>query len=197
LHLRFGRFHQAHLLKLFLSFITLINREIGSSPSGTAQGRIAKQLAVPWRVRWGSRNGGCPVTDATTNPAHPGRPAGETERPDISLPNGNVLKPRKRLAAQLGMSERTLTRLRVETTLIAGVAYCSEKSALQIIAAGLRRPIRTSTKRRPPAPPPKAAPQVPGADAPGAADAPAQPHHGRRRMPRRQPPALAMVVVEE
>jgi hypothetical protein len=38
----------------------------------------------------------------------------------------------------------------------------------------------------------------PGADAPGAADAPAQPHHhGRRRMPRRQPPAPAMVVVEE
>jgi hypothetical protein len=37
----------------------------------------------------------------------------------------------------------------------------------------------------------------PGADMAGAADAPAQPHQGRRRMPRQQPPAPAMLVVVE
>jgi hypothetical protein len=40
------------------------------------------------------------------------------------------------------MSERTLVCLGVETTIVAGVAYSSEQSALRIIADGLRAPKR-------------------------------------------------------
>ena len=71
-----------------------------------------------------------------------GRPPGKPERPNIVLPNGVTLKPRKRLAAQFGMSERTLVRLGVETTMVAGVAYGSEQSAFRIIADGLHAPKR-------------------------------------------------------
>jgi hypothetical protein len=84
-----------------------------------------------------------PVPDKTViDPTRRGRPPGKPERPDIVLPNGVTLKPRKRLAAQFGMSERTLVRLGVETTLVAGVSYASEQSVLRIIADGLRAPKR-------------------------------------------------------
>jgi hypothetical protein len=74
--------------------------------------------------------------------ARQGRPPSKAERPDIPLPNGDVLKPRSRLATQLGVSQRTLARMGVQTTLVAGAAYGSERSALQIIADGLRAPKR-------------------------------------------------------
>jgi hypothetical protein len=85
------------------------------------------------------------VTDTSVvNPPQPGpgRPAGKTERPDITLPNGDVLKPRARKAREQGISERTLTRMGCETVLVANIAYVSERSFLKIVAAGLRAPKR-------------------------------------------------------
>jgi hypothetical protein len=60
-------------------------------------------------------------------------------RPDIELPDGRVLTPRKILAKKLKVHERTLQRGNHQTTYIAGVAYLDRNAALNDIAAGLRR----------------------------------------------------------
>lgn len=83
------------------------------------------------------------MSDTTTDKiTHAGRPPGKADRPDIPLQNGDTLKPRVRLAAEKGVSERTIARMGIETTYIANVAYCSERSFLRVIASGLRAPKR-------------------------------------------------------
>ena len=82
---------------------------------------------------------GVSVTDTETGS---GRSPGKADRPDIHLPNGDVLKPRDRLAAEHNISTRTLSRMGVETVLVANVAFCSERSFLRIVASGLRAPKR-------------------------------------------------------
>jgi hypothetical protein len=89
------------------------------------------------------------VTDTTLNePSYPSRLPGRPDRPDIKLPNGDTLKPRARLAFEQGVCERSVARMRIQTVLIANVAYVSERSFLEKIAKGLHTPKREPPKRR-------------------------------------------------
>jgi hypothetical protein len=72
-----------------------------------------------------------------------GRPHGRRPRPRITLPNGDVLIPKTEAAEKIGISRRTLTRMRTPSTLVAGVAYVSHHGLLKAVAAGL-----SSLKRR-------------------------------------------------
>jgi hypothetical protein len=71
-------------------------------------------------------------------------------RPDITLPDGTKLKPRARIAAELGVSERTIRRLNADLTYVGNVAYVTEQSVLQLIAETIKhrnQPPRTRRRR--------------------------------------------------
>jgi hypothetical protein len=73
-----------------------------------------------------------------------------TQRPTITLPDGRILKPRARIAADLGVSERTIRRMNADTVFIGNVAYITEKSVLEIITGTIKRknqPPRTRRRR--------------------------------------------------
>jgi hypothetical protein len=69
-------------------------------------------------------------------------------RPDIKLPNGKTLKPRARMADEMGVSERTVKRLNAETAYIANVAYVNVDSVLQLIGDTLKRRNQPPRRRR-------------------------------------------------
>jgi hypothetical protein len=57
------------------------------------------------------------------------------ERPDIPLPDGEVLKPRKRFGREnLDVCDKTVQRYNLPTTYIGGVAYVKQNASLQILA---------------------------------------------------------------
>ena len=60
----------------------------------------------------------------------PRRAIPRDQRPTIPLSDGDYLVPRFALAAECGMSERTVAR-RVETVLIAGCAYVIHDASLK------------------------------------------------------------------
>jgi hypothetical protein len=94
--------------------------------------------------------GGSPTmaNDATlTAPPRQRRFTRET-RPDIPLPNGTKLKPRARVADELGVSERTIRRMNAETTFVGNVAYVNPDSVLQRIADTLKRRNQPPARRR-------------------------------------------------
>ncbi len=69
-----------------------------------------------------------------------GRRYAKSKRPRIKLPNGDELCPVFDLAAELGVSERTVIRMKAKGLRIGrhgGVAYASRNQAIQIIAAGV------------------------------------------------------------
>ena len=59
--------------------------------------------------------------------------------PDIVLPSGVVVTPRARLAAELGVHERTIKRTNPETVYIGARAYVARDSAIMDVAGNLRR----------------------------------------------------------
>jgi hypothetical protein len=63
-----------------------------------------------------------------------------SQRPDISLPDGEVLQPRVNFAASMGDSEKTITRLKLPTTYVGNVAYVLRQASLKIIGDKAERP---------------------------------------------------------
>ena len=61
------------------------------------------------------------------------------DRPSITLPNGKVLEPRVKFASDLGLSEKTVTRMNVPTTYIGCVAYVDRDEGLKQIGARVKR----------------------------------------------------------
>jgi hypothetical protein len=60
--------------------------------------------------------------------------------PLIKLPGGKELMPRRDYAdTELGVCERTVTRMNLPTTFIGGVAYIEVNGARQIVADSVRR----------------------------------------------------------
>lgn len=74
------------------------------------------------------------------------------DRPDIKLTNGKTLRPRARVARDLSVHEKTVTRGNYKTVYVGGVAYLELETTLDDIAAGLRRanepPKRRASGRR-------------------------------------------------
>ena len=71
------------------------------------------------------------------------------DRPSITLPNGKVLEPRVKFASDLGLSEKTVTRMNVPTTYIGCVAYVDRDEGLKHIGAGVKRRNQPARRRRP------------------------------------------------
>jgi hypothetical protein len=65
---------------------------------------------------------------------------GPQPRRRIDLPNGDFLQPRCDLAAELSVSERTVSRMNLPVTFLGGCAYHPHNESLDIIAARIRRP---------------------------------------------------------
>jgi hypothetical protein len=70
-----------------------------------------------------------------------GRPRGRAPRPHIQIP-GDTLVPKNEAAQELGIAVRTLTRMKVPSTLVGGVSYVAIGKMRQIIADGLSSPKR-------------------------------------------------------
>jgi hypothetical protein len=69
-----------------------------------------------------------------------GRPHGRVPRPRITLDNGDILIPKDEAASEIGISRRTLTRMRVSSTIVGGVSYVSQRGLRAHIADGLSSP---------------------------------------------------------
>jgi hypothetical protein len=73
------------------------------------------------------------------------------DRPSITLPDGRVLDPRVKFADDVGLSEKTVTRMNVLTVYVGGVAYVDRDASLKQIGAGVKRrnepPVRHRSTR--------------------------------------------------
>jgi hypothetical protein len=69
-------------------------------------------------------------------------------RPSIPTPDGDSLDPRAVFAENIGASEKTVARMNLPTTYVAGIAYVKRNASLQIIANGVKRRNQPSTRRR-------------------------------------------------
>jgi hypothetical protein len=79
------------------------------------------------------------MTDLDTTTAPAGyKVRAPRERPCIPLPNGDVLEPRRQLAASIGVTDRTARKLNLKTTYIGGVAYVPRNASLQQLAEDAR-----------------------------------------------------------
>jgi len=86
------------------------------------------------------------VTDITLAPPRP-RMRRE-DRPSITLPDGTVLDPRAKFAGDVGLSEKTVTRMNVPTTYIGNVAYVDRFASLKQIGAHVKRRNEPPVRRR-------------------------------------------------
>jgi hypothetical protein len=66
------------------------------------------------------------------------RPTRET-RPNINLPDGEVLQPRVKFCRELGIVEKTAMRWDLPGMIVGGVAYLAREASLKIIAGRVRR----------------------------------------------------------
>lgn len=71
-----------------------------------------------------------------------------TRRPDIKLPDGDVLKPRRDFARNIGVSDRTAQRMNLPTAYVGGVAYVLCNESLQIVAERVKRRNQPPQQRR-------------------------------------------------
>jgi hypothetical protein len=88
------------------------------------------------------------MTDVSTlnTAAHQSRPRQRV--PEIRLPGGDVLVPRKDFCGGLGFSERSgRKKWNFPTTYIAGIAYVQRNASLQIIADTVERPNQPAAVR--------------------------------------------------
>jgi hypothetical protein len=77
----------------------------------------------------------------TTHKPSPGRPPGRKPRPHIQI-EGDTLVPKNDAAAELGVSVRTISRMRPPTTMFGGVSYVAIRKLRAQIAEGLSTPKR-------------------------------------------------------
>ena len=84
-----------------------------------------------------------------------GRPPGRhprRDRPNIQLPDGEVLIPRPSFATEIGVSVKTATRMNLPTVYIGNVAFVAKNASLKILAGRLKRrnqpPVRRYAARR-------------------------------------------------
>jgi hypothetical protein len=70
------------------------------------------------------------------------------DRRDINFPNGKKLRPRVRIAEDVGVCEKTLARMNPPTTYVGGVAYCNPDDVLKIISDSLTQKNQPPKKRR-------------------------------------------------
>lgn len=85
---------------------------------------------------------------AMINKTVPRKNTPSSKRPDIKLPDGDVLQPRINFAASMGVAEKTITRWNMPTTYIGGVAYVKRNASLQIIGDKAERRNQPSTTHR-------------------------------------------------
>jgi len=69
------------------------------------------------------------------------------DRPDITLADGRVFKPRFRVAANAGVNERTLKRKNAPTIYVGNCAYVEENFALLALVGNPQRRNQPSKKR--------------------------------------------------
>ena len=70
-------------------------------------------------------------------------------RPNIKLPDGEVLVPRAIFARDnLGVCDKTCRRWDLPTTYVGGVAYVARNASLKIVAERVRRRNQPSQRRR-------------------------------------------------
>ena len=69
--------------------------------------------------------------------------------PEIKLPDGEVLKPRRDFAHNvIGVCERSAARMNLPTTYIGGVAYVAENASLKIVADLVQRRNQPAKRHR-------------------------------------------------
>jgi len=84
------------------------------------------------------------MTELTTDNAPSAR---RRDRPSIALPNGDTLEPRRKLAARLNLSERTVARMGLPTTYVGNVAHHPVNESLNILAGRIKRPTQPRRRR--------------------------------------------------
>ena len=57
--------------------------------------------------------------------------------PDIPIPGGDVLTPRRKLAVEWGISDKTASRMNLPTTYVGNTAYVPRDASVKILAAGI------------------------------------------------------------
>ena len=70
------------------------------------------------------------------------------ERPNIQLPDGEVLEPRANFAGEMGVCDKTASRMNLPTTYLGGVAYVARNASLKIVAERVRRRNQPQQRRR-------------------------------------------------
>jgi hypothetical protein len=91
------------------------------------------------------------MTETSTAPAAPAqqqRHWRREDRPDIKLPNGEILTPRIKFADDVKLSEDTLRKLNLPTVYLAGVAHVKKNASLMLIANGAKRRNEPPARRR-------------------------------------------------
>ena len=89
------------------------------------------------------------MTDITTVP--PPRKHAYTrkhERPNIKLPDGDVLMPRAKFARSIGLSDDTVRDMNLPTVIVAAVAHVRRNASLMAIASRAKRRNEPPARRR-------------------------------------------------
>jgi hypothetical protein len=86
------------------------------------------------------------MSDAATAPTQ--RHWKREDRPDILLPDGEVLRPRVKFADDVKLSEDTLRKMNLPTVYVGGVAHVKQNASLMLIAGGARRRNEPALHRR-------------------------------------------------
>ena len=73
--------------------------------------------------------------------------------PDIPIPGGDVLTPRRKLAVEWGISDKTASRMNLPTTYVGNTAYVPRDASVKILAAGISRKNQPPRHRRATRPP--------------------------------------------
>jgi hypothetical protein len=90
------------------------------------------------------------VTDISTSlpPPRKQKRSDIEKRPDIELPDGEILTPRVKFAESVGLADRTAQRLNLPTTYVGNVAYVARNASLKQIGARVKRRNEPARRRR-------------------------------------------------
>jgi hypothetical protein len=69
-------------------------------------------------------------------------------RPNIELPDGEILEPRLNFADELGICDKSAQRMNLPTTYVGGVAYVARNASLKIVAERIQRRNQPTRRRR-------------------------------------------------
>jgi hypothetical protein len=70
------------------------------------------------------------------------------ERPDIELPDGDLLMPRAKFARSIGLSDDTVRDMNLPTVIVAAVAHVRRNASLMAIASRTKRRNEPPARRR-------------------------------------------------